>query len=185
MNGHIEVIRGEDAIGLGRSALASIGIFDGMHQGHRRVLATLRDRSRRLGKRALAITFHPRPELVLFPERALPDLMTLDQRVEAIRAAGAQDVVVIHFTRQFAQLSAEAFIEWLRRQGDVDGLCVGEDFRFGPRAAYDVSRIRALGMPVEGVSLVPGKRPEFKASSTHIRQAIALGCELPLAMRYA
>jgi riboflavin kinase/FMN adenylyltransferase len=156
-----------------------------MHKGHRSVLATLASEARRAGRRALAITFHPRPELLLCPNEALPDLTDLDARVAAIHAAGAEGVLVIHFTRHFANLPAPAFLDWLRQTCGVGGLCVGEDFRFGPKAAHDIAAIRSLGMPVRAVPLISGARAQSKASSTHIRQAVAAGLGLPAAIQFA
>ena len=100
----------------------ALGTFDGVHLGHRRVVQTAIEHAHALGVRSAVATFHPRPVSVIVPERAPDSLTSIDRRLELLRAAGADDVVVIEFTRELAAKSAEEFaVEQLVAIGHPDG----------------------------------------------------------------
>ena len=159
------------------SCVVTIGTFDGFHQGHRAVVAATRATADSLDCRAVAVTFHPRPETVLRPHAALPDVVSVEDRVDCLLAAGMDSVVVLRFSRELAQLSADQFIGRLRALLSIETLCVGADFAFGRNKAVSVPAIAAMGLPVQAVPLVPGMDEKTKASSTNIRQAIARGID--------
>src|SRR4051812_43909258 len=92
--------RGDDEIsaGFGPSVL-TIGVFDGVHLGHRVVIGHAADRARELGASTVAVTFHPHPQSVVRPDTAMPLLSLPEHRVPLLRAAGADAVLILPFTK--------------------------------------------------------------------------------------
>ena len=130
---------------LGRTVV-TLGNFDGVHLGHRAVLSQVVERARTEGLASVAVTFDPHPIAVLFPERAPQQLVSLGQRTDLLAQTGLDAVLVLAFTREFAQLTPEDFV----RQVFVDALhaavvVVGRDTRFGVRNSGDVGTLRELG----------------------------------------
>jgi riboflavin kinase/FMN adenylyltransferase len=150
----------------------TVGTFDGVHDGHRRLVATARAIARRRGLRLVAVTFSPRPDTVLAPP-GLPDLCPLDERLARLRRAGADDVVVVPFTRELMTVSAAEFAERLTHDLGMRLLCVGEGFAFGRCREGSVDALRALGLEVVTVPLVRAAGRREKISSSEIRSRIA------------
>lgn len=148
---------GEIPADWGRSVVA-IGVFDGVHRGHRTILGSAVARGRDLGLPVVVVTFDPHPERVL---RGItpPVLTPMGRRVELLVELGADAVCVLPFDEELSGLSPEEFV----RRVLVDALgaaavVVGEDFRFGHRAAGDVATLTESGMEfgftANGVGLV-------------------------------
>ncbi|NLF32061.1 MAG: bifunctional riboflavin kinase/FAD synthetase [Planctomycetes bacterium] len=141
------VLHGLETLGERPAGCAvTIGNFDGVHRGHQSILATARQLADREGTRAVVLTFEPPPLRILAPERAPQRLMHLDQRCEALAAAGADDVVVVHTTPGLLHLTPEAFV----RDILVDHLgprhvVEGPNFFFGHRRAGNVRTLAELG----------------------------------------
>ncbi|HEY6876452.1 MAG TPA: bifunctional riboflavin kinase/FAD synthetase [Polyangiales bacterium] len=130
-----------------RPTVVTPGNYDGVHLGHRALLRAAREEA---GEQlsVLALTFDPHPLHFIAPDRAPPLLTSLERRVDLLRAAGADRVVVQTFDRAFASLSPAAFVEEvLVEQLRARVMVVGSDFRFGAQRAGDVEMLRALGAP--------------------------------------
>jgi riboflavin kinase/FMN adenylyltransferase len=156
----------------------ALGTFDGVHLGHRRVVQTAIEHAEALGVRSAVATFHPRPVSVIVPERAPDSLTTIERRLELLRAAGADDVVVIEFTRELAAKSAEEFaVEQLVGQLGAVEVVVGQNFRFGRGRSGDVNVLRALGEELGfGVTIAPLFEIDGEpVSSSRIRELVRLG----------
>ena len=171
--------------GLDR-VVAALGVFDGVHRGHRQVIAEVVAMARRLDAAPIVVTFRPHPREVLFPEQA-PALLTSDrQKVRQLGRLGIQAVVFLEFTPQFASLSAEGFVEdYLAMPTPrLVGLSVGSDWRFGHQGEGTVGQLTELGQQ-HGFEVQPtgevGDGEEF-ISSTRIRAALSEG-NLELATR--
>jgi riboflavin kinase / FMN adenylyltransferase len=162
---------------LGRSVV-TIGNFDGVHLGHQHVIRTAREVAERLDLgHVVAVTFDPHPIAVLRPEHAPPTLTTIDERVVLLGAAGVDDVLVIPFDREIADWGPERFVEDVLVEAlHAGAVVVGANFRFGERAAGDVSTLRELGsvhgFETEGIALDGG--PQVW-SSTYVRTCLAAG----------
>jgi len=155
--------------------VATFGTFDGVHRGHRRLIAEARAWGEQLGVPLTAVTLSPRPEQVFAPARALPDICTLDARVRRLRRAGADDVVVVPFDRAIAAIAPEDMVCALRGDLGVLGLMVGADFALGAGRAGTPDRLRALGLDVRCAALHASRiRPGMKASSSELRRIIAV-----------
>jgi riboflavin kinase / FMN adenylyltransferase len=162
---------------LGRSVVV-IGNFDGVHLGHRRVIARAREIADERGLEVVAVTFDPHPMAVLRPDHAPITLSSIEERAELLAQAGADDVLVLPFTTEVAGWSPEEFVDRIL----VDllhaaAVVVGANFRFGHRAAGDVELLTQLGQRfgfgVEGLDLIRDDGVTF--SSTYIRACIDAG----------
>lgn len=165
---------------LGRTVV-TIGIFDGVHRGHQRIVYRALARAAELRLPAVAVTFDPLPEFVL-PSAGKPDLLTtLDRRLELLGGLGLDAVHVIEFTETFSQESPEEFVESvLVGQLRAVDVVVGANFRFGRRAAGDLETLRELGdaagFMVDAIELAGlGGAPGQVFSSSGIREQIAAG----------
>jgi riboflavin kinase/FMN adenylyltransferase len=156
----------------------TVGNFDGVHLGHRALVAAAHARAGRLGGPAVAVTFHPPPHQVLHPGPVRPSLTTLSERADLLRAAGADRVVVLKTSPALLALSPEAFFEdVLARQLGAKAIVEGHDFRFGRGRAGNNETLRTLcaasGREFEEVAPVNyGGEP---VSSSRVRAAITLG----------
>ncbi len=159
--------------------VATVGTFDGVHQGHQDVLRRLCDRAVEHGLRSVLVTFASHPLELLRPEAA-PLLLTPGrEKLEAIAATGIHYVAVLPFTLELAALDAEAFVDRvLLDRLRMRALLVGHDHGFGRNRSGDAATLRQLGaergFPVDVVEpvTVPGG---VTASSTAVRRAVASG----------
>jgi riboflavin kinase/FMN adenylyltransferase len=155
----------------------ALGTFDGVHLGHLRVIQTAIERAEDLGVRSAVATFDPRPVSVIVPERAPDSLTSLPRRLELLRKAGVDDVLVINFTLELAARTPEQFAdEVLVGQLEAAEVVVGQNFRFGHHRAGDVDVLRALGEE-RGFGVTVAPLFEFDGepvSSSRIRELIRL-----------
>lgn len=142
---------------------AAIGVFDGVHRGHRRVI----DAVKSAALRTTVFTFDPHPRSVLGADVEL--LVPLERRVELLRDAGADDVVVLRFDEMLASLTPDAFAESVLRAAGVEVVAAGDGFRFGRGRAGDLDTLRALGFDARLVPIVDD------VSSSHIRKLLHAG----------
>ena len=123
----------------------SIGNFDGVHLGHRALLARARALAEPLGVPVVVLTFEPHPLAVLAPQQAPPRLTTLDERLALLAAAGADVTIVEPATPAFLAIEPRAFVARLAQCCRPRAIVEGPTFRFGHRRAGDVTLLAALG----------------------------------------
>ena len=140
----LHVVDGSFDYGLFAGSSCAFGVFDGLHKGHRYLIGSAIDSARGDHARSLAITFDIDPDEVFHPDR-LKKLMRNADRLEALAASGVDDVVVLPFTPDFYSLDPESFLAATFPQGVPAHLHVGEDFRFGARAAGTVDTLLEWG----------------------------------------
>jgi riboflavin kinase/FMN adenylyltransferase len=156
-----------------QSSVVALGVFDGVHRGHRLIVARAIAAARERGLPAVIISFDPHPAAVLRPEAAPLMLTTVERRIELLRSIGVDDVVVLPFTRELSQQSPADFAQAVLRDAlHAERVVVGADWRFGHKAKGDVALLRELGFDVDGVELL---RDEAVVSSSAIRALIAAG----------
>jgi riboflavin kinase/FMN adenylyltransferase len=159
-------------------SVVTIGNFDGVHRGHQEVLAHAKARAAELGGLpVVALTFDPHPMVVLRPDRAPAMLSEPEERAGLLGNHGADAVLILPFDKDVAGWSPEQFIERvLVGTLHAKAVVVGENFRFGHKAAGHVDTLVAAGathgFQVEGLSLAGDGQPW---SSTYIRGRIAEG----------
>jgi riboflavin kinase/FMN adenylyltransferase len=164
-------------------AVVSIGMFDGVHRGHRKVLALLRERGGQLGLPTVVLTFDPHPRAVVRPDACPMLLSSFDDRMQLLERSGAVDhCLVLGFDTARSRQSADEFVlgTLVRRLG-MRELVVGENFACGHGRQGDVRYLSAhgqrLGFTVAPVRLdaVPGTQDAVRSSSTEARRLIQLG----------
>ncbi|TVR64380.1 MAG: bifunctional riboflavin kinase/FAD synthetase [Gemmatimonadales bacterium] len=162
----------------GRSAVVTVGTFDGVHRGHWEVLREIRRRADARRGRAILVTFHPHPLEVVNPAMAPPLLTTPREKKEILAESGLDYVVFVRFTSALSTWSPERFVEEILvgRIG-VEELVVGYDHGFGRGRSGDVETLRGLGGRLGfDVDVVPPVVVgEEAVSSTRIRRAVADG----------
>jgi riboflavin kinase/FMN adenylyltransferase len=159
------------------SATVTIGVFDGLHLGHQRILARALERAR--GGPCVVVSFDPHPDVVLARNfRPAPPLTPVPEKRERLRAMGFARLDVLPFTRELAALEPEAFVDrHLVRPYRMGALVVGEGFALGRGRSGTVERLRQIGatrgFEVEAVPLfsLDGEA----VSSTRIREALSEG----------
>jgi len=158
--------------------VATIGNFDGVHLGHRKILEAVVSRAREIRKPSIAITFEPHPLAVLRPDQAPRRLQTLRQKEEVIESIGIDWLLVIPFTRDFSLTEPEDFVKaFLSRRLAVAELRIGQHFAFGRGKRGNLELLRKmgpeLGFVASGVDEVLYEGEPI--SSTRIRTAIEEG----------
>jgi riboflavin kinase/FMN adenylyltransferase len=158
--------------------VATIGNFDGVHLGHRAILARVCQRARELGGQAVAITFNPHPVKVLRPAVNLPLLTTPDQKLQLLADSGLDAVVVLPFTPEFAALPAREFVRrYFYERLKAREVVVGHDYCFGRGREGNIDLLKemgeTLGFTVQVVWAV--EADGAVASSSLIRALLRLG----------
>ncbi len=160
------------------ACVATIGEFDGVHRGHQRVVERAREIARTRRLPVVAITFDPHPDEVIRPGSHPPLLTTGRRRAELLSGLGTNAVCVLPFTLEFSRLSPDEFVRVaLSERLHAVAVVVGENFRFGHKAAGDVRLLAQLGekydFTAEGVPLLVNDGVTI--SSTYIRTQLAAG----------
>ena len=163
--------------GWGR-AVTTIGVFDGVHRGHQQVIGHVVKRAGELGVQSVVLTFDPHPSEVVRPGSHPAVLSEPSRKAELIEALGVDVLCVIPFTVEYSHLSPEAFVhDALVEHLHTALVVVGENFRFGHKAAGDLQLLhrlgRTFGFGVEGAPLVADDDTVF--SSTYIRACVDAG----------
>ncbi len=156
----------------------TIGNFDGIHRGHQAMLERLVREARKRALVSCVLTFEPHPREFFAPRSAPTRLASLREKLELLAARGIERVHVERFTRSFAALEPEAFVERvLARRLKARWLLIGEDFRFGAKRAGDAALLKGLagrhGCEVEIMPAVA--REGVRVSSSAVRAALAAG----------
>lgn len=164
-----------------RNAVIALGNFDGFHQGHQAVVARAREIARTEGRPLIVATFSPHPSRVFHPDASFFRLTTLDQRERLFAAAGADAMLVFHFDRAMAAVSAEDFVaHWLIERFGAAVAVTGEDFTFGAGRRGNTVFLKQFGEPLglRMKAVGPVSDAEGPISSSRIRDALQNGdCE--------
>lgn len=174
----MKIFHGTENANIQKPTVLTLGVFDGLHLGHQRIMATVAERARAVGAHATAITFDPHPRAVLHPESAPPLLQTLDQRLANLEVLGIEQAIVVPFTREFAGIDAEEFLkEIVHDRLQAKEVYLGKGFAFGKNRGGNIDLLRKmsaeLGFFADEVPEVclRGKR----ISSSKIRHLLAEG----------
>lgn len=157
-----------------QGGVATIGNFDGVHQGHQVLLSQVTKTANLLKLPSLVITFEPQPLEYLLPQKSVPRLTRLREKFCLLAESGIDNVLMIRFDEDFAELSADEFIQLLVEKLNIKHLIVGDDFRFGRGRQGDIARLKqATDFTVETQTdvLLESQR----VSSTRVRQALLAG----------
>jgi riboflavin kinase / FMN adenylyltransferase len=161
------------------NVVAAIGVFDGIHLGHRKLICTLLDMAKELSAIPIIITFFPHPRKVLMHDENLRFLRTPEKKLEIMWELGIKAVVTVPFTFEFASLPPEKFIEHFMMPDKVSlkGICVGSKWRFGKKASGNVEILHKFmdKFNFKFAAVNELHRNEQLVSSTAIRNALKRG----------
>ena len=129
----------------GQPKFATVGMFDGVHRGHRSLIGGLKYEASRRGMSAAVFTFDRHPLSLISPDKAPASLMCVQDKIRAIRRAGADFVEVLDFDGDLRSLSAAQFITLLRDRYGVKALMMGFNHRFGSDRLPDISDYEKIG----------------------------------------
>ena len=181
----MQVVHGHHNAPAWRGAAIAIGNFDGVHLGHRALIARARELAAAGDALTVALTFDPHPSTLLSPARAPLRLTSIERRIELLAEAGVDAVVVEPFTRELADIAPDAFIDDVMILAlRARAIIVGYDFRFGQGRTGTAEALRAHGVDAGiEVAIVPAVKVDGEiAASTKIRGHLRAG-ELACAQR--
>ncbi|OQY70468.1 MAG: riboflavin biosynthesis protein RibF, partial [Rhodocyclaceae bacterium UTPRO2] len=159
------------------STVLTIGNFDGVHRGHRALLARLTGLAQQAGLPAAVMTFEPNPREFFAPQSAPARLASLREKLQLLAECGVDQAYVCAFNQRFAALGADAFVERIVRGLGVRHLMIGDDFRFGKGRSGDFALLQQAGKEhgfgVEAMETLvhEGER----VSSSAVREALDAG----------
>jgi riboflavin kinase/FMN adenylyltransferase len=176
----MEVVGPDECTPTAQGAAVTVGAYDGVHLGHRHVLARLRELAEPRHLETVVVTFDRHPASIVRPESAPPTLTDLEQKLELLADCGVDRTVVVTFDRARSDETAEDFVQSVLVGALAARLVVvGRDFHFGHGRKGDVALLAemggTLGFEVEPIELIGGGGAEVPVSSTRIRRLIADG----------
>lgn len=178
LSSRMQVHRNIDHLPKFRNAVLTIGTFDGVHLGHRQILAALRKEAAEIHGESIIITFDPHPRKVVKPDTSLQLINTLSERITLLSSLDIDHLVIVPFTKEFADLSAESYIkDFLVERFHPRSIIIGYDHHFGKERKGNF-RLLEEKSPVYGFKLLEIPKhilEEVDISSTKIRQAIQSG----------
>lgn len=161
----------------GRASVMTMGTFDGVHAGHRALIHCALEKARALGVPAVVYTYDRNPLAALCPQRAPVPLMTLEEKLAALEKLGVDCVVVRRFTREFAAIEAEAFLQRVCEALKPRAIVVGYNNTFGARGAGTAQTVESFCAQrgIEAIVVPPVERDGAAVSSTRIRALLSQG----------
>jgi len=161
-----------------RHAVVTAGTFDGVHKGHWAILNEVVDKARSTGGESVLITFEPHPRKLLFPDQSLGLITPLAKKLELITMRGIDNIVVVPFTRGFADLSANEYVaDFLAKTFQPRHIVIGYDHRFGHDRRGNIDLLKSMAETFHyQVTEIPAQLiDEASVSSTRIRKALLGG----------
>ena len=174
----MKVFHGTNNAGILRSTVLTLGVFDGLHLGHQRIMQTVVSRAAAINAVPTAITFDPHPRSVLYPENAPPLLQTLDQRLTNFEVLGIKQTIVIRFDVNFANQDAETFLRGIIYERlQAKEVYLGKGFAFGRNRAGNIELLKKISA---SLGFIADEVPEVclrgqRVSSSKIRKLLADG----------
>jgi riboflavin kinase / FMN adenylyltransferase len=162
-----------------RNPVITIGTFDGVHVGHQKILAGLRQYANQAKGEVVLLTFHPHPRKILFPEQPAPELLnSLDEKIRLLQEQGVDHLVIQSFTTEFGGMEYDDFVKQvLVRQLGVHILVIGYDHQFGRNRKGNISTLRAMSdqLGFQVIEIPEQDIDHAAVSSTRIRTALKQG----------
>lgn len=163
----------------GKNPVVTTGTFDGVHLGHRAIIRRLKESANKIKGETVIITFDPHPRVVLFPQdQSIKLIITREEKIELLEKAGIDHLIIHPFTKEFASLSSDEFIEKiLVKQIGTKRLVIGYDHHFGKNREGSFEKLKEKGIEFGfEVEEIPAQEIDhISVSSTKIRHAIETG----------
>lgn len=174
----MQVIRNLESQVFSGRPVVGVGVFDGVHQGHMKIIEEVKTHARQRKESAGILTFHPHPARTIDPESAPPVLCSLEHKLCILERTGLDFAVVIDFNLDVARTGAVQFFEEvIVRRMKASCVVVGEDYQFGRGREGNVSLMRKLGQRhgVDVAAMPAVKLDNERVSSSKIRSLIIIG----------
>ena len=172
----MKIHKGLGTVPTFRNAVLTIGSFDGVHHGHRRILGEIVALAKKVNGESVLMTFDPHPRQVIYPQdRGLKLLNTLDEKIRLLEDTGLDHLVIVPFTFEFSRMGPEEYVQKvLIEKFHPKSIVIGYDHRFGLNRAGDVSFLRSLQKKYgfEVVEIEKQRVDDLAVSSTRIRQSL-------------
>ena len=174
----MKIFHGTDNAGILRGTVLTLGVFDGLHLGHQKIMQRVVERAAATDSVPTVITFDPHPRAVLYPENAPPLLQTLDQRLSNFEVLGIKQTIVVPFDKKFAGQDAEVFLRGIVYERlQAREVYLGEGFAFGKNRGGNIESLvkisRELGFYAEEIGEITLRNTRI--SSSKIRHLLADG----------
>jgi riboflavin kinase / FMN adenylyltransferase len=166
-----------DGFDQSQDSLITIGVFDGVHLGHKYLIYQLKDLAQKQGYRSIVITFDKHPQEILTPSSFPLFLTDSSEKTLLIKNENIRDLIVLSFTPELAGYSAREFLKLLKQKLGMRGLVIGPDFALGRNHAGNIQTIRSLASEMDfSVTIVPPVMLNGEiVSSTSIRKSLLDG----------
>ena len=174
----MKIFHGTENANISRPTVLTLGVFDGLHLGHQKIMETVVERAGAISAVPTVITFDPHPRAVLHPASAPPLLQTLDQRLAAFEVLGIEQTIIIRFNKKFAGQEAETFIkETIHERLQAREVYLGKGFEFGKNRGGNIELLKKMS---EELGFYAAEVPEVRLrghriSSSRIRHLLAEG----------
>ncbi len=171
----MHVHRGIDDLPAFTNSVVTIGTFDGVHEGHKKIISSLLNEAEKAKGESLIITFHPHPRKVVNPNEHLQLINTLEEKIELLSKTGVDHLVIVPFTKQFSEQSAEEYMEnFLIGKFHPHTIIIGYDHHFGKNRQGNFALLedKAKQFGYQLREIPRHTLDEIGVSSTRIRQSI-------------
>ena len=175
----MRIFKGIDDLRAFKNSVVTIGTFDGVHKGHQKILSRLDNLANEMSGESILFTFYPHPRMVVFPDNHnLKLIQTIDEKIDALRDFGLDNLIIYPFTKEFSRLTAFEFVrDILVEKLKVKTLVIGYDHQFGRNREGDLEFLKEsakiFDFNVEEISAEEVQ--EVNVSSTKIRQSLMNG----------
>lgn len=155
----------------------ALGYFDGVHIGHQQIIKKAVDLAREKGKKAVVMTFHPHPSVVLKQLNKREDYLTpVEEKANVLRNLGVDELYIVKFDEGFSQLSPQEFVDLYLIKLDVKHVVAGFDFTYGRMAKGNMETMKTESRTMFDVTVISKVEQENeKVSTTHIRELVQEG----------
>jgi riboflavin kinase/FMN adenylyltransferase len=174
----VETVQGISQFKSLENTAITIGTFDGVHIGHKRILERLINNAKKMGVKSMVLTFFPHPRMVLQKDSEIKLLNTLAEKEQILSELGVDHLIVHPFTKEFSRLTALEFVrDLLVHQLKVKSVVIGYDHRFGRNRNASIQELIGFGNTFDfKVEEIPAQEiDEVSVSSTKIRNALLSG----------
>lgn len=174
----MKIFHGTDNANILRSTVLTLGVFDGLHLGHQKIIQKVVSRAKAVNAVPTVITFDPHPRAVLYPESSPPLLQTLDQRLANFNVLGIEQAIVIRFNQEFANQNAEVFLrDIVHERLQAKEVFLGKGFAFGKNRGGNIELLKKISAEL---GFFADEVPEItvrgqRISSSKIRELLADG----------
>ena len=159
-----------------RPSILTLGTFDGVHKGHRKIISNLKSEAKRNNLRSIILTFFPHPRNIVSSE-IIKSISTIDEKIKIFSDLGIDELIIQKFDKSFASMDAKEFIELLVNNLKIKKIIVGYNHRFGKNRSADINVLKdfSLKYDFEVLEIKAYEVENIKISSTKIRDAIQQG----------